>query len=184
MANKAYQFRLYPTKEQEQLLAKTFGCVRFVYNKMLEERIQMFEKFKDDQESLKQQTFPTPAKYKKEFPWLKEVEPCAGKCSTKFAESVSTLLFWPRWISQVQKPQGETVVHHKCGKWQHQAFRWLYQATQTEMDQAQATSGNSCPPYHQVLYDHENQNRKILYFYSHRVRTSTCPKRSANGCGA
>ena len=77
MANKAYQFRLYPTKEQEQLLAKTFGCVRFVYNKMLEERIQMFEKFKDDQESLKQQTCPTPAKYKKEFPWLKEVDSLA-----------------------------------------------------------------------------------------------------------
>ncbi|MED0732529.1 helix-turn-helix domain-containing protein, partial [Aneurinibacillus aneurinilyticus] len=27
MANKAYKFRLYPTEEQEQLLAKTFGCV-------------------------------------------------------------------------------------------------------------------------------------------------------------
>ncbi|AKM19367.1 Sporulation-specific N-acetylmuramoyl-L-alanine amidase [[Flavobacterium] thermophilum] len=65
-----------------------------------------------------------------------------------------------------------------------QAFRWLYQAAQTEMDQAQATSGDPCPPYHQVLYDHENQNRKILYFYSHRVRTSTCPKRSTNGCWA
>ncbi len=38
MANKAYKFRLYPTGEQEQLLAKTFGCVRFVYNKMLTER--------------------------------------------------------------------------------------------------------------------------------------------------
>lgn len=38
MANKAYKFRLYPTHEQEQLLAKFFGCVRFVYNKMLAER--------------------------------------------------------------------------------------------------------------------------------------------------
>ncbi|ERI05089.1 hypothetical protein HMPREF0083_05803 [Aneurinibacillus aneurinilyticus ATCC 12856] len=38
MANKAYKFRLYPTGEQKQLLAKTFGCVRFVYNKMLAER--------------------------------------------------------------------------------------------------------------------------------------------------
>ncbi|MBY6267908.1 MAG: hypothetical protein CW344_06400 [Parageobacillus thermoglucosidasius] len=35
VAHKAYKFRLYPTKEQEQLLIKTFGCVRFVYNKML-----------------------------------------------------------------------------------------------------------------------------------------------------
>ncbi|EGL83282.1 transposase IS891/IS1136/IS1341 family [Caldalkalibacillus thermarum TA2.A1] len=59
MANKAYKFRLYPTQEQAQLLAKTFGCVRFVYNKMLEERKQIYEKFKDDKEALKQHKFPT-----------------------------------------------------------------------------------------------------------------------------
>ncbi|QZT34404.1 transposase [Caldalkalibacillus thermarum TA2.A1] len=77
MANKAYKFRLYPTQEQEQLLAKTFGCVRFVYNKMLEERKQIYEKFKDDKEALKQYKFPTPAKYKRDFPWLKEVDSLA-----------------------------------------------------------------------------------------------------------
>ncbi|PTQ56332.1 MAG: transposase, IS605 family [Candidatus Carbobacillus altaicus] len=48
MAHKAYTFRLYPTKEQEELLAKTFGSVRFVYNKMLAERKETYEKFKDD----------------------------------------------------------------------------------------------------------------------------------------
>ncbi|AVF28913.1 RNA-guided endonuclease TnpB family protein [Paenibacillus larvae] len=77
MANKAYKFRLYPTQEQEQLLAKTFGCVRFVYNKMLDERKKTYEKFKDDKEGLKKQKFPTPAKYKKEFTWLKEVDSLA-----------------------------------------------------------------------------------------------------------
>lgn len=77
MANKAHQFRLYPTKEQEQLLMKTFGCVRFVYNKMLEERKETYEQFKGNKEVLKKQTFPTPAKYKKEFPWLKEVDSLA-----------------------------------------------------------------------------------------------------------
>ncbi len=56
-----------PNKRTRRIARQTFGCVRFVYNKMLEERIQMFEKFKDDQESLKQQTFPTPAKYKRSF---------------------------------------------------------------------------------------------------------------------
>ncbi|MDD3403025.1 MAG: helix-turn-helix domain-containing protein, partial [Hespellia sp.] len=30
--NKAYRFRLYPNKEQAVLLAKTFGCCRFIYN--------------------------------------------------------------------------------------------------------------------------------------------------------
>jgi putative transposase len=33
---KAYKYRIYPTKEQEILLAKTFGCVRFVWNKLVE----------------------------------------------------------------------------------------------------------------------------------------------------
>ena len=32
MANKAYQFRIYPTEEQKLLFAKTFGCVRLMYN--------------------------------------------------------------------------------------------------------------------------------------------------------
>ena len=75
--NKAYNFRLYPTKEQEELFAKTFGCVRFVYNKMLEERIEIYEQFKDDAAELKKHKSPTPAKYKAEFVWLKEVDSLA-----------------------------------------------------------------------------------------------------------
>ncbi|EST55421.1 transposase IS605 [Brevibacillus panacihumi W25] len=77
MANKAYKFRLYPTGEQEQLLMKTFGCVRFVYNKMLAEQKEIYMRFKDDKEGLKKQKFPTPAKYKNEFAWLKEVDSLA-----------------------------------------------------------------------------------------------------------
>ncbi|MDT9756573.1 RNA-guided endonuclease TnpB family protein [Heyndrickxia coagulans] len=75
--NKAFKFRLLPNKEQSTLLAKTFGCVRFVYNKMLAERKETYEKFKDDKELLKKQKFPTPAKYKSEFPFLKEVDSLA-----------------------------------------------------------------------------------------------------------
>ena len=35
---RAYQFRLYPTYEQEILIHKTFGCTRFLYNQMLDEK--------------------------------------------------------------------------------------------------------------------------------------------------
>jgi putative transposase len=77
MANKAYKFRLYLTQEQEQLLVKTFGCVRFFYNKMLAARKETYEQLKDDKEALKNQKIPTPAKYKKEFAWLKEVDSLA-----------------------------------------------------------------------------------------------------------
>nr|WP_235195175.1 helix-turn-helix domain-containing protein [Exiguobacterium oxidotolerans] len=34
MTHIAYKFRIYPTKEQEVLIAKTIGCSRFVFNRM------------------------------------------------------------------------------------------------------------------------------------------------------
>lgn len=72
---KAYKFRLYPTEEQEIFFAKSFGCVRKVYNLMLDDRIKAYEEAKND--SSKKMSFPTPAKYKKEFPFLKEVDSLA-----------------------------------------------------------------------------------------------------------
>ena len=72
---KAYKFRIYPTEEQEIFFAKTFGCVRKVYNLMLNDRKKAYEEVKND--SSKKLTFPTPAKYKKEFPFLKEVDSLA-----------------------------------------------------------------------------------------------------------
>lgn len=70
MIQKAYKFRLYPNKKQKEYFAKTFGCVRFVYNRMLAEKIAYYE------ETGKSLSI-TPAKYKKEFPWLKEVDSLA-----------------------------------------------------------------------------------------------------------
>lgn len=72
---KAYKFRIYPTEEQEIFLAKSFGCVRKVYNLMLDDRIKNYEETNND--SSKKMIFPTPAKYKKEFPFLKEVDSLA-----------------------------------------------------------------------------------------------------------
>ncbi|MCA0971228.1 transposase [Halobacillus litoralis] len=75
--NKAYKFRIHPTDEQSLMIHKTFGCVRFVYNKMLAERKETYENLKDDKEALKNAKPPTPAKYKKEYEWLKEVDSLA-----------------------------------------------------------------------------------------------------------
>ena len=72
---KAYKFRIYPTEEQEIFFAKSFGCVRKVYNLMLDDRMKAYEETKND--SSKKMSFPTPAKYKKEFPFLKEVDSLA-----------------------------------------------------------------------------------------------------------
>lgn len=67
---KSYKYRLYPNKEQEIQLAKTFGCVRFIYNKMLADRIDYYNQVKLSLNN-------TPAQYKSEFPWLKEVDSLA-----------------------------------------------------------------------------------------------------------
>lgn len=72
---KAYNFRIYPTEEQAIFFAKTFGCVRKVYNLMLDERIKAYQVMKNDpSQKLKK---PTPAKYKNDYPYLKEVDSLA-----------------------------------------------------------------------------------------------------------
>lgn len=67
---KAYKYRLYPKKEQEEYFAKCFGCVRFIYNRMLSDKIDYYKE-------TRQKLNNTPAQYKKEFPWLKEVDSLA-----------------------------------------------------------------------------------------------------------
>lgn len=84
--NKAYRYRLYPTAEQEVMFAKTFGCVRFVYNKMLADRI---DHYKATGESLNN----TPAQYKADFPWLKEVDALA-LCNAQMHLNKAYNNFW------------------------------------------------------------------------------------------
>ena len=43
---KAFKYRLYPNKQQEEYFSKTFGCVRFIYNKMLNDKIEYYNEFK------------------------------------------------------------------------------------------------------------------------------------------
>lgn len=71
MANKAYKFRIYPNSEQQIMFAKTFGCVRFIYNQMLADKIKYYK------ECGKDLCDNTPAKYKATYEWLKEVDSMA-----------------------------------------------------------------------------------------------------------
>jgi transposase, IS605 orfB family len=68
--HKSYKFRLYPTEEQMMMFEKTFGCSRFIWNQMLADKITYY---KETGQTLKN----TPAQYKKEYPWLKEVDSLA-----------------------------------------------------------------------------------------------------------
>ena len=72
--NRAYKFRLYPTKEQEILINKTFGCTRLVYNIMLTKKkinnnLSCYDLIKE-----------IPSLYE-EYPFLKEVDSCSLRCT-------------------------------------------------------------------------------------------------------
>ncbi len=68
--NRAIKYRIYPTTEQAVMFAKTFGCCRKVYNLMLSDKIESYK-------STGRFASVTPAKYKKDYPYLKEVDSLA-----------------------------------------------------------------------------------------------------------
>ena len=70
---RGYKYRIYPNKEQETLIQKTFGCCRFVYNQTLSVRQQKYKEeninmSKFDCNNYKNQVL------KKKYEWLKEVD--------------------------------------------------------------------------------------------------------------
>lgn len=70
MLNKAYKFRLYPNHEQQVFINKIFGCTRFTYNHILSDAIECYQ-------ATNKLKYNTPASYKAEFDFLKEVDSLA-----------------------------------------------------------------------------------------------------------
>jgi len=72
---KGYKYRIYPTKEQEIQISKTFGCCRFVYNQLLAKKIGLY---KTEQKSLSKTDCNNYCnqvlKKQEEYKWLKEVD--------------------------------------------------------------------------------------------------------------
>ena len=72
---RAYKMRIFPTEEQKELIEKTFGCCRWYWNQALHDNIEYYEKHGKGR-------INTPAKYKKDNVWLKEVDSMA-LCNTQ-----------------------------------------------------------------------------------------------------
>ena len=78
---KAYRYRIYPNKKQKELIAKTFGCCRFVFNKYLAKRIEAYEQNKESYSYV--QCANDMTTLKSELEWLKEVDSTALQSSLK-----------------------------------------------------------------------------------------------------
>lgn len=70
---KTYKYRIYPNKQQEEQIQKTFGCCRFVYNQTLAYRKDKYEKQKESMNKISCNNYVNQV-LKKEYEWLKEVD--------------------------------------------------------------------------------------------------------------
>ena len=70
---KSFKYRLYPNKEQEIQIQKTFGCCRFVYNQTLAHRKELYETEKKSMSKIDCNNFVN-QNLKKEYEWLKEAD--------------------------------------------------------------------------------------------------------------
>jgi putative transposase len=112
LVNKAYKFRIYPTKEQEILIAKTIGCSRFVFNRFLG---QWNDTYKETGKGLTYNSCSAElTQLKKELLWLKEVDSIALQSSLKNLADSYTRFFKkqnkaPRFKSKKNKVKSYTT---------------------------------------------------------------------------
>ncbi|WP_191559198.1 IS200/IS605 family element RNA-guided endonuclease TnpB [Metabacillus idriensis] len=114
IVNKAYSFRIYPTKEQETLIAKTIGCSRFVFNRFLE---RWNDSYTGTGKGLTYQSCSAElTQLKKELLWLKEVDSIALQSSLKNLSDSYTRYFKnqnkaPRFKSKKNSVHSYTTKH-------------------------------------------------------------------------
>jgi len=78
---RAYKYRIYPNKAQAELINKTIGCCRFVYNYYLAKKIELY---KTEQKSINYNACANDLKnLKNQYEWLKEVDSISLQQSLK-----------------------------------------------------------------------------------------------------
>jgi putative transposase len=119
---KAYKYRIYPNKEQSVLIAKTFGCVRYIYNQALALKIKSYQETKKSPSCF---TLITGMLIHEKFEhdWLKEVHSQPLQMALRNLDNAFTKFFrekkgFPNFKNKhgknsFQYPQGVTVDKNK-----------------------------------------------------------------------
>ena len=94
--NRTYKFRLYPTEAQAELLAKHFGCARFVYNYFLNQRQEQYRLTGKSDNYVAQAKALTTLKKQEETAWLKEVNAQSLQSALRCLETSYTNFFKKR----------------------------------------------------------------------------------------
>jgi len=117
IVEKSYKFRIYPNKEQEILIQKTFGCCRFIYNQYLAKRINLY---KQDKSIMNYNACSNDLKnLKQEYMWLKEVDSISIQSSLKDLDQAYQNFF--RRVKQGDKKVG--FPKFKSKKNNHKSYK-------------------------------------------------------------
>ena len=118
LINRGYKFRLYPNKNQRQLISSTFGCCRFVYNHYLALSISHYES--NGKSNTYNQNSKDLTQLKKELTWLKDVDSVALQQSLRNLDKAYQNFF--RNVKVGKKP-GFPKFKRKSNH--HQSYRCL-----------------------------------------------------------
>lgn len=117
---KAYKYRLYPNKQQEEQIQKTFGCCRFVYNQILAYRKDRYEITKESMNKISCNNYVNQV-LKKEYEWLQEVDKFALTNSVYNMDSAYQKFFkehagYPKFKSKRDNKKSYKTNCNYCGK--------------------------------------------------------------------
>ena len=114
---RAYKYRIYPTEEQKVLLAKTFGCCRFVYNWALNLKIEVYKQEKKSIGNV-ELTNRMRSELKTEHEWLGEVNSQALQSALRNLDTAYKNFFrdthavgFPKFKSRKQKQSFQCPQH-------------------------------------------------------------------------
>lgn len=98
----SYKFRIYPNSKQENLIQRTFGCCRFVFNHFLAYRKELYETTKETANYYACANSLTALKKQEETAWLKEADATALQSSIKDLDTAYQNFF--RRVKKGEKP--------------------------------------------------------------------------------
>lgn len=120
MTQKACKFRFYPDSEQIELIAKTFGCVRFVYNEILKYRTDAYYAAKENVSYIGANARLTEIKKLPEYIWLNDVSSVPLQQCLRHQQSAFSNFF----AGRAEYPKFKKKTHKQSAEFTYRAFTY------------------------------------------------------------
>lgn len=176
---RAYRFRFHPTPEQEQILARTFGCARFAYNHMLRLRTDAWFQRQERMGYHEASAALTALKKEPEFVWLNEVSSVPVQQALRHLQTAFTNF----WAKRAAYPAFKRKDGPQSAEYTTSAFKWDGKALKlAKMDAPLAIRwSRTLPKAAKVTTVTVSRDAAGRYFVSLLCDDTVQPRPEANG---